>query len=77
MIECGPDLKVNPAFVASLAWDNRSYANGPGDSVLVITMHDGTEHRVRHSHRSAWGGVDAYAVEKAICAAFEKRGGAL
>jgi hypothetical protein len=69
MVACGSDLKVNPAYVASLAWDRRHYANGPGDSVLIIMMHDGTQHRVTHSLRPGWGGVDAYLVEKEICAA--------
>lgn len=65
MIDCGPDLKINHAWVASIAWDRRHYFSGPGDSTLVITMHDGTQHRVRHAP-AGWGGTDAYAVERDI-----------
>lgn len=73
MIDAGADLKINPAFVASLSWDRRSYFNGPGDSILVITMHDGTVHKVRHTHTgSGWGGLDAYAIERRIVEAVQR-----
>lgn len=67
MIRIDQDRHINPAFIASLTWDRRDYAWGPSSSVLIITMHDGTEHRVKHE---PWylGGADAYAVEKSILA---------
>jgi len=72
MVRCGPDLTINPAFVASLSWERRHYFNSSGNSVLVIIMHDGAKHRVEHTHTgSGWGGVDAYAVERAIVDALE------
>jgi len=42
------DLIINPAAVSYMEWDRRSYANCAGDSVLVITMTDGREHRIAH-----------------------------
>ncbi|MBZ4022185.1 hypothetical protein CKO11_06910 [Rhodobacter sp. TJ_12] len=71
MIRINKDLHINPAFVASLEWDRSNYAFGPSDSVLVITMHDGKEHLVRHQ---PWylDGTDAYAVERQILASIEE-----
>ena len=69
MIKCGRDLSVNPQHVSQMHWDRRHYANGPGDSVLVITMADGTVHRVRHEPAYMMDHVDAYKVEQAILAA--------
>ncbi|RWR28715.1 hypothetical protein D2T29_15910 [Sinirhodobacter populi] len=68
MVRIDKDRHVNPAFVSFLEWDRRHYMNGPGESVLVITMYDGTTHRVRHEP-GYYGGADAYAVEKAILSA--------
>lgn len=73
LIECGPDLKLNAAWIASLSWDRRHYFNGPGDCTLVVTMHDGMQHRIRHAGTVGWGGVDAYDVERRICAALPGR----
>jgi hypothetical protein len=65
------DLTINPAYVVSMEWDRRWYANGPGDSVLVIRMHGGHEHRIKHEPH-LMGGTDAYKVEAAILAAHER-----
>jgi hypothetical protein len=70
MIKCRDGLMINPKYVASMEWDRRHYFNGPGDTVLVIRMHDGTEHRVKHEPHYL-GGADAYAVEMAIVKAME------
>lgn len=40
------------------------YMNG-GESVLVIKMQDGTEHRIKHDPQYL-GGVDAFELEVAI-----------
>jgi len=64
MIKAG-NITINSAFVASMSWDRRHYVNGPGDSILVIRMHDGTEHRVKHEPHFL-DGADAYQIEKAI-----------
>lgn len=74
MIRLDRDRHINPAFVATLEWDHRQYMNG-SDSVLVITMHDGAQHRVKHQ---PWylDGPDGYAIEKAILAALETGGAA-
>lgn len=70
MIRIDRDRHINPAFVASLEWDHRSYING-SDSILIITMHDGTVHRVKHQ---PWylDCPDGYKLEREILAAIEK-----
>lgn len=69
MIRIDRDRHVNPAYVAFLEWDHRHYMNG-SSSALIITMHDGSQHRVRdESHYM--GGADPFAVERAILAAIE------
>jgi len=70
MIRVTSDLSINPAFVSHMAWDRRHYMNGPGDSVLVITMADGTAHRVTHQ---PWmlDGTDGYDVERRILEAVD------
>jgi len=70
MVRCTPDLIVNPLLVASVAWERRHYMNCAGDSVLLITMVDGTVHRVRHEPH-LMGGTDGYDVERRIIAGFE------
>jgi hypothetical protein len=70
MIKAGPDLWINPRFVASMAFDHQHYANSPGPTTLLVTMHDGTVYRIRHEPQYL-GGTDAYAVQEAICAASE------
>ena len=72
MIRIDRERHINPAFVVFMEWDRRHYANGPGDSALVITMHDGVQHRVRHEPH-LYGGADAYEVEKAILSAIESK----
>lgn len=67
MVRAG-ELSINPAWVATMEWDRRHYANGPGDSDLVVTMYDGAKHRIKHEPYYL-DGVDAYAVEAAITAA--------
>lgn len=52
MIRVTSDLTINPAFVSFMEWERRHYVNGPGDSVLLITMADGRVHRVAESSRS-------------------------
>lgn len=69
LIRIGRHRHINPAYVVFMEWDRRFYANG-SDSALVITMHDGTQHRVEHQP-GYLDGADAYAVEKAILAAQE------
>lgn len=68
MIRAGRDLLINPHHVMSMEWEQRHYANGPGDSVLLIRLVTGHTHRIKHEPH-LWGGTDAYAVEKAICEA--------
>ena len=70
MVCAGRDLLINPQHVMSMEWDRRHYANGPGDSALVIHLVTGKSHRVKHEPQYL-DGTDAYAVEKAICAALE------
>ncbi|WP_164867939.1 hypothetical protein [Rhodovarius crocodyli] len=44
-----------------MRWDRgHSYTN------LVVRMHDGHEHHIRHTTTAPGWGVDAYEVEKAI-----------
>ena len=70
MIRIDQDRHINPAFVASTEWDRRHYVNG-SDSVLIITMWDGTVHRVKHQ---PWclSGPDATTIEREILAAMKK-----
>ena len=70
MVRVTSDLVINPAFVSFMSWDRRHYVNGPGDTVLLITMADGTVHRVQHQPHLL-GGTDAYAAERAIVCAFD------
>lgn len=74
MVRAGRDLWINPQHVMSLEWDRRHYANGPGDSVLVIRLVTGKEHRVRHEPHCL-DGTDAYAVERDIRSALEAANG--
>lgn len=68
LLRISNDLMINPALVSYMEWDRRSYANSAGDSVLVITMNDGREHRLVHR---PWmmDGLDCYKVEAAIMSA--------
>lgn len=70
MVKAG-SLSINPAFVASMEWDRRHYANMPGDNTLIVRMMDGAEHRILHSAHLL-DGVDAYAIERTILTAEEK-----
>ena len=60
-----PDIWVNPNYVASMVVDRRHYMNGPGDSVLIIMMQDGQEHRIKHEPHY-YGGADIYKIQSAI-----------
>ena len=66
MVRAG-DLWINPQFVASMEMDQRHYANGPGDAVLIVRMQDGAVHRIRHQP-GYLDGVDAYQVQAYIAA---------
>lgn len=70
MIRIDQNRHINPAFVASMEWDRRHYING-SESVLIITMWDGTVHRVKHQ---PWylGCPDATKIEREILAAMKK-----
>ena len=70
MIRIDQNRHINPAFVASMEWDHRHYING-SESVLIITMWDGTVHRVKHQ---PWylGCPDATKIEREILAAMKK-----
>lgn len=70
MIRIDNDRHINPAFVASMEWQHRHYMNG-SDSILVITMDDGTAHRVKHE---PWylNGPDALKVEREIISALKE-----
>jgi len=70
MVNAGRYLILNAIHVESMEWDQQHYANGPGDSVLIIRMVTGKEHRIRHEPHYL-GGTDARAVEKAICDALK------
>lgn len=63
-----PELFLNPEFVADMVVDRRHYFNGPGDSVLIITMADGREHRIRHEPHYL-GGADIYKIQTQVEAA--------
>ena len=66
MIRVSDDLIVNPVHVASISWDrDHSY------SAMIITMADGTKHRVRHDPYSL-GCTDCYKAEAQIVAGYEK-----
>ena len=54
------ELSLNPDMVMGMERDNRFYMNG-SESYLVITMVDGTVHRIKHGF-----GVDIYAIEKKL-----------
>ena len=69
MVRAG-DLWINPQFVASMEMDPRHYANGPGDAVLIVRMHDGTAHRIKHE-AGYLDGVDAYRVRDELARAME------
>lgn len=66
MIKVSDDLIVNPVHVASISWDR-----GHSYSAMIITMADGTKHRVRHDPFSL-GGTDCYKSEAQIVAGYEK-----
>jgi hypothetical protein len=70
LVRLDADRHVNPTFVTFIEWDRRHYMNGPGSSALVITMADGTVHRVRHEPHLL-GGTDGYEVERAIIEGIE------
>lgn len=65
MIRVSRDLSVNPQHVMSMEWERRHYAMGPGDSVLIIRMVTGHEHRVRHEP-DYLDGTDCYRIEREI-----------
>jgi hypothetical protein len=64
MVKAG-DQHINPVHVSHTAWDRRHYANGPGDSFLVVTMVWGEKIRIPHQPYNL-GGIDAYEVERGI-----------
>lgn len=66
MIKVSDDLIVNPVNVASISWD-RGYTY----TAFIITMADGTKHRVVHDPYSL-GGTDCYKAEAQIVAGYEK-----
>lgn len=66
MIKVSDDLIVNPAHVASISWD-RGYSY----SAMIITMADGTKHRIRHDPYSLRG-TDCYKAEAQIVAGYER-----
>jgi|GEM_PF-2843763 hypothetical protein len=66
MIKASDDLIVNPVHVASISWDR-----GHTYTAMIITMADGTKHRVRHDPCSL-GGTDCYNAEALILAGYEK-----
>ncbi|AGH48755.1 hypothetical protein G432_05140 [Sphingomonas sp. MM-1] len=65
MVSVTNDLTVNTAYVASVSWDR-----GDTYTTLVITMADGTAHRVKH--QGGPYGVDAYDAERRLLAAAER-----
>lgn len=64
MVKAG-DLHINPIHVSHMDWDRRHYANGPGDSFLVVTMTWGEVLRIRHEPHLL-GGTNAYDVERGV-----------
>ncbi len=54
------ELSVNKELVASVHWD-RSYSS----TALVVTMQDGTTHRIKDTSNYT-GGDDCYAIEKKL-----------
>lgn len=56
------DLSVNKELVASVHWD-RSYG-----TQLVVTMHDGTQHHIKHEGGYT-GGDDCYKIERILLGA--------
>lgn len=73
LVRTGRDSWVNPQHVTSMEWERRHYANGPGDSILVVRLVTGKEVRVRHEPHYL-DGTDAHAVEREILAAMEASG---
>lgn len=70
MVKAG-NLTINPARVQSMDWDQRFYMNGPGEQALIVTMVDGTRHRIKHEPQYL-GGVNAYEVERKIMEELER-----
>lgn len=74
MIDLGEGRWINPRHVHSVVIDRTFYANG-SDAVLVVTMCDARQHRVRDTSMYL-GGVNIYSLQQrinwAISAGFQR-----
>ena len=59
------DLIINRDEVASLDLQHSHYMSGPSNTVLVITMNHGGQHRIEHRNYG-YDPVDCYKIQEAL-----------